>query len=359
MKKIEIIDSGYVSRDDAAFPTLVYFGGGEMICGYTAKGKGPEALGGTDWSRSTDYGSTWIYEGTILPRTENPVTVNNLRLSGIADGTIVAYGGRDHIKGAGDSRTFGKDMTNEPVFCISSDRGKTWSRPSAIPVDPDSRFEISNPVIDPGNGVLLAPAATLPEESRLGERVLLYRSPDQGSTWPECSTVFYDEEGAKGFFEQKIISLGEGRLLAVAWTVTLGDYRDLENHFSISTDYGKTWSKARSTGIKVQTLSPLYLGGNRLMLLGNRRYGNQGVVCFFVRFTDKEWIVEGESLLWDARSTRKRGSEKKTGIDAFDDFAFGLPSAVKLEDSSFYSVHWCREDGIFGIRWTRFREVPA
>lgn len=346
-----------MSRDDAAFPTLVNLGNGELICGYTAKGKGPDALGGTDWSRSVDGGKTWVYEGTILPRRENPVQVNSLRLSLMSDGSIVAYGGRDQLKGNGESRSFGEDEKNEPVFCQSVNRGKNWSEASVIPTGLSRKFEISNPLVDAGNGIWLAPAATLPDSKRLGERVVVFISTDRGRTWPEYSTVFYDKEKKKGFFEQKIISLGKGRLLAAAWTVTLGEYGDLENHFALSDDYGRTWSDAKPTGIAGQTLSPMLIEKDRLLLLSNRRYGSQGVVCYFARFNNEEWQIEGESMLWDAHTGRSTEDEDKSGIEAFDDFAFGLPSAIQLGDNLYYSVHWCKEDGIFGIRWTKFHEV--
>ncbi len=273
MEKIEIVDTGQVSRDDAAFPTLVVLGGGEIICGYTAKGEGPNALGGTDWSRSSDWGSTWTHEGTILPRKENPVTINSLRLSRASDGTLLAYGARGYLNG--DTRSFGHEK-NEPVFCRSFDQGRSWSEAVVIPAALSQTYEISNPIVDAGRNIWLAPAATLPDSKRFGERVVVYRSTDNGKTWPEHNTVFYDPEGKKGFFEQKIINLGQGRLLAVAWTVTLGDYKDLENHSSFSADFGRTWTPPVPTGIKGQTLSPLYLGEDRLLLLSNRRYGNQG-----------------------------------------------------------------------------------
>ncbi len=356
MNQIEIIDTGHVSRDDAAFPTMVVLGDSEILCAYTAKGKGPDALGGTDWSRSSDQGATWNYEGIILPRVEHPVSINSLRMSKSSDGTILAYGSRDYLEGKGESRSFGNEK-NEPVFCRSPDAGKTWSKPVVIPADLSPAYEISSPIVDVGNKVWLAPAATLSQSDKLGERVVVFRSDDNGNTWPGHSTVFFDPEGVKGFFEQKIIKLDRGRLLAVAWTVTMGDYKDLENHYAVSDDYGYTWTAAKPLGIMGQTLSPLYLGGDRLLLLSNRRYGNQGVVAYFARFYKDMWEIDGESILWDAQSNRNTGSEKTSGIEAFDDFAFGLPSAVRLGENLFLSVHWCREDGIFGIRWTKFKEV--
>ena len=36
-------------------------------------------------------------------------------------------------------------------------------------------------------------------------------------------------------------------------------------------------------------------------------------------------------------------------------FAFGLPSAIKIDKGTFLAVHWCKEDGIFGIRSARLQ----
>ncbi len=350
----EIIDTGYVSRDDAAFPTLVTLKNGDILCAFTAKGDGPNALGGTDLARSSDKGSTWTYEGTILPRTENPVTVNSMRMSQAVDGTLLAYGERAHLEGKGVERRFGIDKS-EPVFCTSRDEGKTWSPPSPLPSGLISAYEISSPILAKDNNTYLAPAATLADKEHLGEKVLLFESRDGGKTWPDCHTVFYDPAGKKGFFEQKVIKLEGSRLLAAAWTVTMGDYSDRENHFALSNDFGKTWSPAYPTGIKGQTLTPLYLGGNNLLCLSNRRYGEQGVTAYHANIVETHWEVEPLGLLWDARASRDINLEKTKGIEAFDDFAFGLPSAIKLEENLFLAVHWCREDELFGIKWTKFR----
>lgn len=350
----EIIDTGHVSRNDAAFPTLVVLENGDILCAHTAKGDGPNALGGTDLARSSDNGFTWIHQGTILPRTENPVAVNSMRISQAADNTLLAYGERAHLAGKGAVRRFGIDKS-EPVLCVSTDEGKTWSPPSPLPADLAGAYEISSPIICKNNNTFLAPAATLADKDHLGERVVLYESRDRGETWPEYHTVFQDPEGKKGFFEQKIIHLEESRLLATAWTVTLGDYKDLENHFAISDNFGKTWSPAYPAGIQGQTLTPLYLGDNNLLCLSNRRYGAQGVAAYHAKIDDTKWEVETLGLLWDAKASRDQNLEKTKGIEAFDDFAFGLPSAIQLKNDLFLAVHWCREDGVFGIRWTQFR----
>jgi hypothetical protein len=151
------------------------------------------------------------------------------------------------------------------------DLGKTWSNARVIPASYTPAYEISNPIVDAGRNIWLAPAAILPEKNRLGERVVVFRSTDGGSTWPEQSTVMYDQAGEKGFFEQKIIDLGNGRLLAVAWTVTLGDYQDIENHFAVTEDYGYTWSEAAPSGIS----STVWRAAKRIQVLTGERYALQ------------------------------------------------------------------------------------
>ena len=112
---------------------------------------------------------------------------------------------------------------------------------------------------------------------------------------------------------------------------------------------------AQSPGIKGQTMTPVPLGGDRLLVLSNRRYGKQGIVLYIVNIAGEQWVVEHESMLWDARTETNcvNITEADSGIEAFDDFAFGLPSAIMLDTETFLAVHWCKEDGVFGIRWTK------
>jgi len=351
MKKIEILDSGHVHRGNSAFPTLVRLRNGDIISGFSVGG-GPNTTRGTDWARSADGGKTWMWEGTILPRTEIPVTTNSLRLSGTKAGTIIAYGQRNYL---GDKEIeFGGDR-NEPIFCLSFDDGHTWSSPHVISSSWQGPFEISNPIVELTDDRWLAPAAILTDPTRFGEYVIAFESADKGRTWPVVRTVFKDPEGIKGFFEQKIIELEPNKLIAVTWTVSLGDYKDFENHFAVSKDGGRTWGHPTPTGIHGQTMTPFWLGDGRLLVVYNRRYGQQGVIVCLVRFTETTWEVESENILWDAHSSRQRRKDLESGIKEFSDFAFGLPSLLRLDTKTFLAVHWCKEDGIFGIRWTRLQ----
>ena len=351
MPSIRILASGRLDDRDSAYPQAVQLPSGDILCSFSV-GAGPNLDGGTDRARSCDGGETWHPEGTILPSTEHPRSVNSLRLTLSPDGdTIYAYGARLF-------REVGQELGEghrEAVLCTSQDAGHAWSDPQRVPMPVDCPLEVSHGVLPLSSGRLLAPAATLPAEDRLGEQLFVAISDDGGKTWPAHSVVFEDPKRKLGFFEQKLAEVAPGRVLATAWTVTLGDVLDRPNSFAISNDDGATWGPVRQTAIRGQTLTPVPLGGDRLLVLYNRRYGHQGVVMGLVTFTEESWVIHFEDLMYDAEATREPPKEGRTGLEELDTFAFGLPTAIPLDDGTFLATHWCREDGRFGIRWTKLK----
>ena len=351
MPSIEILGTGRLDERDSAFPQAVQLPDGDILCSFSVGG-GAEATGGTDWARSTDGGETWTLEGTILPPTRGPDTTNFLKLTLSADGkTVYAYGARSYPK---PGQKFGH-VRNEPVFCRSADGGRTWCAPEVIPMPCDCPLEVSHGMLPLSSGRLLAPAATLPSQDRLGEQVLVAISDDGGRSWPTHGVVFRDPEERLGYFEQKLAEVALGRVMAVCWTVTLGDVVDQPDSFAISRNDGSTWGPARSTGIHGQTMAPIPLGGDRLLVLYNRRYGRQGVMMDLVTFTEDAWTVRYEDMMYDAKASRERPGDIETGVQEFAGFQFGFPTAIGLHDGTHLATHWCREEGAFGIRWTKLR----
>jgi BNR repeat-like domain len=352
MTSVQIIDTGIIDDRDCAFPGAVQLPNGELLCSYSV-GNGPEVGGGTDFARSTDGGNSWTVEGTILPHDENNKIGNFLKLSLAKDSkTIIAYGSDIST----DLEVQFGNRNSKPLFCTSTDNGKSWSRPNRVSMGVDCPLEVSCKMVVTSSGRFLAPAATLPDKEHLGEKVLVAISDDKGSTWQKPSTVFQDPEGKTAFFEQKITEIEPGKLLAIAWTASFGDYVDQENHFSLSNDDGSTWTSAISTGIKAQTMSAIPLGNDRLLLLYNRRYGNQGIVMALVNFSgDGPWEIVHEGMMYDTNSFNERSKDVTFGIDEFDDFAFGYPTAIPLQDGNIFATFWCKEEGKFVIRWTKLK----
>lgn len=356
MDFIKIGDSGFINRDDSAFPTIVTMDNGNLICGFNVSG-GPEVTGGSDWSRSVDNGASWKHEGTILPRTEEPVTVNTMRLSRTADGRVIAYGQRNYLN---DENTKFGTLKNDAVFCVSDSNCQNWSEASIVPHNYSCPFEVSNPIVVLTDGRWLAPAALLTDAEHFGEKVIVTESCDEGKSWDNEYTVFSDPAGKKGFFEQKIIETEPGKLLAFAWTVEMGCYSDYCNHFAWSNDGGRSWSKAIPTTIQGQTLSPLWLGGSRFLLIYNYRQSPQGIKIAIANITDSKCQVLNETFLWQPKPAKMKStlSENDDGIDAFDDFKFGLPSLTQLDDKDFLALFWCYDRGSYGIKWIKFTFKP-
>ncbi|MGY8734168.1 MAG: hypothetical protein ACKVK0_18705, partial [Pirellulales bacterium] len=97
------------------------------------------------------------------------------------------------------------------------------------------------------------------------------------------------------------------------------------------------------------------LSDDRLLVLYNKRQGEQEIRMCLVTWTDQTWTVHHESTMYNAESFYERDSSVESGIDEFDDFAFGYPTAIKLNDGTFLATHWCHEHGKCVIRWTRLK----
>jgi hypothetical protein len=351
MPAIEILGSGRIDERESAFPQAVQLPDGDLLCSFSVGGAA-HVNGGTDWARSTDGGRTWSLEGTILPLDSDTGQANFLKLTLSPDGkTIYAYGA---VCDSDISIGFGHRPTRA-ILCRSEDGGRSWSEPSAVPMPFDCPLEISHGALALSSGRLLAPAATLPKKDRLGEEVCVAVSDDGGQTWPEHRVVLKDPAGKVGFFEQKLAEIATGRLMVTAWTVTFGEYADQPDSFAISNNNGDTWGPWRSTGIRGQTMTPIPLDSDRLLVLYNRRYGQQAVMMCLVTFTEQAWTVHYEGMMYDGKAQHERTAEVESGIDELDAFAFGFPTAIRLQDGTLLATHWSVEDGKCGIRWTKLR----
>jgi hypothetical protein len=350
MPAISIFSTGRIDERESAFPQAVQLPSGDILCSFSVGG-GQFVHGGTDWARSRDGGQTWATEGQLLPPSSDPPSANFLKLSLSPDGkTIYAYGTR--YWGPIDDK-FGQRL-GEAIYCVSANEGRSWSAPQVIPM-PDCPLEVSHSILPLASGRLLAPTGLLVSKDRLGEEVIAAVSDDGGESWPNRRTLLKDPLGKHGFWEQKLAEVAPGKVMVVAWTVSLGDYRDEPNSFAISNDDGWTWGPVRSTGMRGQTMTPLPLGGDRLLVLYNRRYGEQGIVAALVTFTDESWTVFSEQLFYDAKAHRFGPAAGASGVDELADFQFGFPTGIRLADGSFLATHWCVEGGVCGIRFTKFR----
>ena len=349
MPEIEVLETGHLDRRDSAFPTLVRLDNGDIVCGFSVGG-GPSAKGDTQCARSSDGGRTWTQQSVILEATADPTTTNHLRLSRTKDGGLLAYGERDYRRMAdGKLQTYASDA----VFCRSADGGRTWSEPEVIPARVPGPYEIANPIVVTHDDRWLAPAATH-HQGRYAETVVLFESADAGRTWPNTYTLFEHADRAVGYLEQKVVQCQPNRLLALAWRQDFENDVDLDNCFSFSNDGGRSWAEPLPTGIQGQTMTPLWLGEDRFLILYNHRFGRQTVQMCLVRASDADWSLEFEGTMYDAQAVLEWNDELSSQQE-ISRIKFGYPVSLRLDEDTVLAAHWCEEQGHFGVRWTRLK----
>ena len=285
-----------------------------------------------------------------MPRETDPIKTNHLRLSRTRSGTLLAYGQQDTRQQTADGL---KTSLSEPIVCRSTDGGHTWSAPEVIPFQIEGPYEISNPIVVTQDGRWLGPTATL-HDGRYGELVVVHESADEGAIWPHMHTVFQDPGSGIGYLEQKLIECGPGHLLACAWVQDFANDTDLKNAYSFSADGGRTWDGPHPTGIQGQTMTPIWLGDDRFVVLYNKRFGDQSVQMCLVRAAGRSWEVEFEGMLFDGQA-RLELTDEVSSQEQIALIQFGYPMGVRLDGDTVLTVHWCAEEGICGIRWTRLQ----
>jgi hypothetical protein len=371
--RIDMIETGLIYRNSkphlysrqATFPSLALLPSGEMLAAFGIGSGFESADNHTEYARSSDGGRTWELAGPIFTeRTERP-TSSNVRISRIPDGELVAFGARwDRSRtdeGLTNEATLGFVET-ELILLRSSDDGRTWQGPFAIePPLVGPSFEICSPIVPLRDGRWLAPTATWKGwdgESPNGMKAIALVSHDRGRTWPEYVDVMNGAAEGLIYWEQKIVDLGDGRLLAVCWTHDLAAGADRPVHYTISDDYGRSFGPPRSTGLRGQTTTPIFLGDGRLLCL-YRRTDKRGLWATYARLDGNEWTNEAELSLW---GHERAGSGSIVGgqnlSQGFANLKFGLPAGLVLPDGQVFVAFWCVEECLYVIRWFRLPAQP-
>ena len=368
-----MIETGLIYRNpkphlhsrQASFPSLVLLPSGEMLAAF-AIGSGFESTDQhTEFARSSDGGRTWRLVGPIFTDQTDRPTSSNVRISRMPDGELIAFGVRAdrsrQDEGLTNPETLGFVET-DLILLRSSDDGHTWQGPVTVtPPLVGPAFELCSPVIPLYDGRWLWPTSTWKGwngENPSGMKAIALVSHDRGHTWPEYVEVMNGTPENVIYWEQKIVDLGDGRLLAVCWTHDLGAGADRPVHYAISHDYGRSFGPPRSTGLHGQTSTPIFLGNGRLVCI-YRRTDKPGLWASYARLADDEWVNEAELPLWGhdrAGAANIVGGQNLSR--EFTTLKFGLPDGLRLPDGQVFAAFWCVEECLYVIRWFRIPTQP-
>jgi len=369
---LRILDRGVISHDPARgayMPVITPLPDGSFIASQhvgTSLGSGDNHI---EVLRSRD-GRAWANQGSIHPagagqrgQPADGWAYRGPKISAVPDGRLVMAATRFEAGDDDDGSLFDPDsealQRPEMILFWSRDNGLTWSEPQVVPVDlPPERYTCN------GAGCLLQlapdrwmyPLETWKPEGYEGppdQKAAAVFSCDQGRTWGDFTVVADDPTGVLLWWDQMCCHLGDGRIYTLLWTHQYGTSEDLNNHWTLSEDGGRTWSQPLPTNLRGQVCTPVALPDGRVAAVYNYRHDPQGV---HVAVTEDlaHFDTDAEIVAFDA------GAEATLGDPDHDNFlaehmliAFGKPGGVILPDGDLMTYFWCTVGGVTHTRWVR------
>ncbi len=242
------------------------------------------------------------------------------------------------------------------VFCsISEDNGKTWGEVQKIECAWGPHVEASAPITVLADGTLITPITGFPDwegksHGKMCGRAL--RSEDGGETWNDDAVCMEFEGNNVTCYEQRMCQLESGVVVNIGWNENVETGERCENHYTYSTDNGKTWSKPLTTGVMGQASSVCAIGGEKLLALHavRRDTDRPGIYACIVDFSDKKWSIVEKTVVWEPATPMVKD---KNMAEIFSFLKFGQPGAIKLSDGNVMMSHWFAEQGQYKVMATR------
>lgn len=364
---LEIVDSGVVWRDPdpdlhsrhAWHPTLARIDGGRWLCSFDI-GSAALAQDHATWLvQSDDDGATWSEPWRLAPfePPDGPDT-HSVRITRLSDGTFVGAGGRWRRRGPharGMNRVTSGWCPMDLVVTRSTD-GRVWTPFQVVPpplVGP--AFEICYRLVALPDGRWLWPLSTWPDwdgDEGDGLRAVALVSTDCGTTWPGVIDVLDSRTAGLAHWEQSMVRLPDGGLLAVSWAFDRSTSTTHELPYALAPD-GRAFTHRGTTGLRAQTTKLAVLPDGRVLAV-YRRDDQPGLWAAVARVDDGRWETLSVLGLWQGAASGMRGRGRSVAEDLAD-LAFGSPSPMVAGDGSVLVAYWCRRDCVTGIDWVRLR----
>jgi hypothetical protein len=251
--------------------------------------------------------------------------------------------------------TFGFVPTD--LFLVRSfDGGRSWIAPEKVePPLIGSSWELCHHIVELKDGRWLAPTSTWRGwngENPSGDQAVSFISDDHGKSWPSFGRVFDGRETGLGHFEQSVLQLQDGRVLAISWVYDPKTGSSLPTEYSISMDRGQTFSEPTHTGFEAQTCKVTQLRDGRLVC-AYRRNDRPGLWATLVRLEGDRWANLGEASLSQGAESSMSG--KGNSAEELSSLKFGYPSLRQLASGKSSCCFGVRRSALPAIRWIRFQ----
>ena len=217
----------HVSAVHAWHPTLISLGHERLLATFDL-GQAVEGLDyGTYSSFSNDGGETWSQPTPLFSDPHPRRSTHTIRPARLADGRLVAVGGRhfrDDAKEGICNRANMGHVEMELFLLRSDDEGKSWRGPERfVPPLIGPAFEVAHGIVESPDGRWLWPTSTWKGwngDAPNGMKAVALVSYDRGQSWSEYIDIFDGQLERIIHFEQSLVVLCDQRLLACAWCST-------------------------------------------------------------------------------------------------------------------------------------------
>ncbi|MSU46609.1 MAG: exo-alpha-sialidase [Lacunisphaera sp.] len=333
------------------FPGLVQLPTGELL-GLFVLGEAFESPNlATYVTRSLDFGRTWQLQGPLYDKShEKLVSSEFMKPQILRDGSLMALGYRfyrpDPEAPIADPKTDGC-LSGDEVVSFSSDEGRTWTVPKVFPHSTPELVEIpsrclqlqSGDIVVTG-GLFKMPDGTNPS----GQFGVLLRSRDNGKSWDDTTRFISSPNRTITAYESHVCEMQPGRLVAICWAFDIRTGKQLPNQVVVSHDHGYTWSDPIDTGHMGQASNLMSLGGERLVSVHCHRGEKVGLYARIIDFTNDQWKVLHETVIWGASSTQRNTDGQQFHVIA-KALRFGQASLLRLNNGEVLVTHWTVEEG--------------
>ena len=363
---LEIVGTGIISREPgrgAYMPVVTPLPNGMLIASQHV-GRG---LGSPDNHievlRSDDGGETWVNQGSIHHEspTRDGWSYRAPAITPVPDGRLMMKASRFEKKASTFNVETESSALCELLLFWSSDLGATWSNPHVVPVDlarDKYNWNGAGTILQLSPERWMYPLETWKPEGLIGppdQKAAAIFSSDQGRTWGDFTIIADDPSGRILWWDQMCSLLPDGRIYSLLWTHRYGTSEDLNNHWTVSKDQGRTWTEPKATNLKGQVCAPVPLPDGRVAAVYNYRHHPQGIrVAITEDLTNFD--VENEIVVFDA------GAEATLGAPQNENFlaehmliAFGKPGGVVLTNGDIVTYFWCTSQQITHTRWARLK----
>jgi len=323
-------------------------------------GEAMESVDGSTYAcKSYDGGVTWSEPKAILDKNQfGFIITDTCKPVALDDGRIVAIGygfiRENSDLPEGNPQTGGL-LDDIVIYLISEDCGDTWSPAKEIKCSWGPHVEASAPITVLQDGTWMTPITGFADwngkpTGRNCGRALC--SKDEGKTWSDDSVCMEFEGDMVTCFEQRMCQLESGTIVCIGWNENLETGERMENHYTVSYDNGKTWSKPVSTGVLGQASSVCAIGGEKLLALHavRRDTDRPGIYAYVVDFSDGIWNVIDWDVVWEPQVPVMKDNKF---ADIFSFLKFGQPGAIRLSDGEIIMTYWYAQDGVYKTIATR------